>query len=102
MELVQLRLPRDCAERIRFAARRPDFTHSLREFLDHDAVMVADYPMLRDLMWTGRRRSVITAEEAFHVYERNWRFVNPEKLDAPERALIERLTQRYGKGLINA
>jgi hypothetical protein len=36
------------------------------------------------------------------LYERNWRFVDPGRLDERERALIERLAQRFGAGVIHA
>jgi hypothetical protein len=58
--------------------------------------------MLRDLLWTGRRRELLPAREAFNLYERNWRFVNPAELTTNESELIERLRRRYGDGLLHA
>lgn len=102
LEVVQLRLPSARARLLRTAARRPGFQEKFTEFLSGEVVRIADYPMLRRLLWTGRRRELVPAEEAFRVYERNWRFVNPARLDAAELALIARLKERYGKGLLNA
>lgn len=102
LEVVELRLPSERARLLRAAARRPGFEEKFGEFLAGEVVRVAGYPMLRRLLWTGRRRELLPAEEAFRVYERHWRFVNPARLDAAEAALIERLKARYGKGLLNA
>jgi hypothetical protein len=80
----------------------PEFQNELKDFLGERVVRVTDYPMLRDLLWTGRRRELLQAREAFNLYERNWRFVNPAELTTDERALIERLRRRYGDGLVHA
>lgn len=65
-----------------------------------ETVCIADYPQLALLAWQ-RRSPVIDAEEAFALYESNWRFVDDETLTNQERALIERLTEAYGKGVLN-
>ena len=57
-------------------------------------------PILRSLLWTGRKRDHIPAKEAFQHYEKNWRFVR-RCVDDKERRLIERLAKAYGAGLIN-
>ncbi len=58
-------------------------------------------PVLKSLLWTGRERDRIPAEEAFRNYERNWRFVRLEKLEPQEQQLIDQLARTYGAGLIN-
>ena len=102
LELVQLRLPGARARRLRAAARLPDFQARLEEFLGGELLRVDDYPVLRSLLWTGRRREFLPAEEAFKAYERHWRFVSPAQLRSDELALVERLKRRFGKGLLNA
>jgi len=102
LETVALKLPRNHAGPLRLIARLPEFQNELKDFLGERVVRVDDYPMLRDLLWTGRRRELLPAREAFNVYERNWRFVNPAELTTDERALIERLRRRYGDGLVHA
>jgi len=102
LETVALKLPRDFAGPLRFAARHPEFQGELQDFLGERVVRVADYPMLRDLLWTGRRREFLDAQEAFDIYERNWRFVTPSELEDHEKALIERLCRRFGGALLNA
>jgi hypothetical protein len=64
-------------------------------------VHLPDYPQLRDLAW-NRTDEYIPAKEAFQLYERNWRFVEPDRLDPKERELIDRLKARFGGGVINA
>lgn len=102
LQTVALKLPRDQAESLRVVARLAGFQDELRDFLAERVVRVADYPMLRDLLWKGRRREFLPAQEAFDIYERNWRFVNPAELVDAEKALIERLRRRFGGGLLNA
>jgi len=102
LETVTLKLPRICAEPLRLAARLPRFEDDLKDFLGERIVRVAEYPMLRDLIWTGRQRELLPAREAFDIYERNWRFVNPSELGENEKELVERLCRRFGSGLLNA
>jgi hypothetical protein len=93
---VALKLPRAQAQPLRLVARLPGFEEELREFLEERAIRVDDYPLLRDLLWTGRRPDLLPAREAFETYQRNSRFVNPAELDDREKALIDRLRRRYG------
>lgn len=99
---VQLRLPAALAERLQAAARLPAFEREVADFVAEQLVAVDEHPVLRELMWTGRRREIVGADEAFRIYERHWRFVRSAALDPKERKLIERLAERYGAGLINA
>ena len=98
---VQLRLPRPLAAKLVAAARTAEFDEGLDALLDVVVLHLADYPALRDIAW-NRTDEYIPAREAFSLYERNWRFVDPEKLEERERALIQRLAQRYGAGVIHA
>jgi hypothetical protein len=98
---VQLRLPRPVATKLVAAARAPEFADALAAFLDHVVIRLADYPALQDIAW-NRAEEFISAREAFGLYERNWRFVEPGKLDAREQALIRRLADQYGEGVIHA
>ncbi|MFT5531893.1 MAG: hypothetical protein ACI802_000109 [Candidatus Paceibacteria bacterium] len=61
---------------------------------------VDDYPQLALLAWSRVLRD-ITEEDAFALYERNWRFVDVDALTAAERGLIDRMTDQYGKGVMN-
>ncbi|HCX88140.1 MAG TPA: hypothetical protein DG761_08945 [Gammaproteobacteria bacterium] len=70
-------------------------------FLEDFLVDIQRWPALRELAW-NRVDRWIPAEEALSLYERNWRFVEPEHLSIEEKALIDRLTERHGGGVRNA
>jgi hypothetical protein len=62
---------------------------------------IRQYPQLTLIAWSRQPDDEITAEEAFGLYESNWRFVDQDRLDKDERDLIEVLTKTYGNGLMN-
>ncbi len=64
-------------------------------------VNLEETPVLRSLLWTGRKRERIDAREAFRHYENNWAFVRNAPMGPRERRLLERLKREYGGGLIN-
>ncbi|MFY8107257.1 MAG: hypothetical protein ACOVKO_10095 [Elstera sp.] len=64
-------------------------------------VRIADYPELRKLCWNRPPEAVLDGADALALYERNWRHVDPEALEANERALIQSLATRYGGGVLN-
>jgi hypothetical protein len=101
MTAVPLKLAAHDAERMRAALARPEFTHRLRGLLDDALVEIAAYENLAALCW-NRRDRYLGAEEAFRLYERNWRLVDQRRMKTAERALIERLAARYGNGVLNA
>jgi hypothetical protein len=98
---VQLKLPKQVAEKLRVARRAAAFVDRLDAALERFVVRLADYPQLSDLAW-NRVDRFIPVEEAFQLYERNWRFVDVARLDERERLLIERLKVSCGNGEINA
>jgi hypothetical protein len=100
-ELVQLKLPRATATKLRVAMRETDFADALDRLLDDLVITIADYPALTDITW-NLAVSHIAARDAFAVYERNWRFVDERTVIPRERALIERLAARFGSGIIHA
>ena len=95
---VRLRLPASLAMQLRFAAQQPAFTAALSEFLDSTLVDVARYPQLK-LLCSNRRLPWFSAEDAWSLYERNWRFIECGQLETTERELIDRLTARFGAGV---
>ena len=95
-----LKLPQRDAERLRAALAWPGFLPRLQKFLVQQTVAVKDYDNLALLMWS-RNESFITAEEAFRIYERNWRFVDVGRMKPKERALIDRLVREYGNGVLH-
>lgn len=98
--LCQLKLPKRVAERLRHALAAPGFAAELEAFLEQSVVDVRQYPNLRLLCW-NRAGRFLTQRDAFGLYERNWRFVDTRTLGKKERALIDRLTAKYGNGVLN-
>jgi hypothetical protein len=98
---VQLALPAGIAAKLAAARRAPGFVQQLDDALDRLVVRLADYPQLEDLAW-NRIDEFIPATDAFKLYERNWRLLDPRMLEDRERALIERLKAELGSGEINA
>ncbi len=62
---------------------------------------ISDYPQLRLIAWNRAADDYLEEREAFGLYEENWRFIDTEQLASSERALIERLTEEYGGGILN-
>ncbi len=95
-----VKLPRAVAERLKAGMKMPGFDKRLHAFLAEAIVAVRDYPGLAALAW-NRTDAFVTDEEAFRLYERNWRFVDTRTMPPNERALLARLTEKYGKGVRN-
>ena len=95
---AQLRLPAPLAAQLMFAAQQPAFTAALSEFLDSALVEAARYPQLKLLCW-NRHSPWLSAADAWSLYERNWRFIENERLEPAERQLIDRLNARFGAGV---
>lgn len=64
-------------------------------------VTPSDYPELRLICWHCDPAKPITEEVAFGLYERNWRYIDHSRLSAGEQALINRLKDKFGNGVIN-
>jgi hypothetical protein len=62
---------------------------------------IGQYPQLSLIAWSRQPCDEITAEEAFGLYESNWRFVEQDRLEQEERDLIDCLVATYGNGLMN-
>ncbi|GBU15176.1 hypothetical protein AwPolaro_05540 [Polaromonas sp.] len=62
---------------------------------------LSEFPQLRCIAWNLRDDDTVDEREAFSLYERNWRFVDQAHLQASEKALIERLTNQFGRGVMN-
>jgi hypothetical protein len=86
-----LQLAEKCRARYRAKARR-SAAHSLR---------IEDYPQLKLIAWSGAATGSIDEKDAYALYERNWRFIEPGQLTAGEKALIERLSAKFGHGLLH-
>ncbi|MEO8411317.1 MAG: hypothetical protein ABI478_12175 [Propionivibrio sp.] len=62
---------------------------------------IADFPQLKLIAWNRGENALIEDEEALALYERNWRFVEQDRLGQQERELIDRLVKMYGHGVLN-
>jgi hypothetical protein len=98
--LCQVKLRPPTAAKLRDALSLPGAEEALAAFLDDLIIDAREFPGLRDLLW-NRDSTRVTAREAFDLYERNWRFLEPATLSVIERALIDRLALRFGGGLLN-
>jgi len=96
----QIELPRADAERLKAGVRQPDFARRLKAFLDETVIALDDYDNLRALCW-NRTTRYLGPEEAFRLYERNWRHVDRKNMTDAERTLIARLADRFGSGVLN-
>jgi len=97
---VELRLPVIQAERLRVAVNLPGFNSALDQFLKDLVLDIDQWPTLHELAW-NRVDRWIPAEEALALYERNWRFVQPQQLTQAESDLIDHLKHRFGGGMLN-
>lgn len=60
-------------------------------------VRIADHAQLRRLAWQLPPDAELTAEEAWGIYERNWRHADPSALDPRERQLLHDLARALGR-----
>lgn len=97
---VSFKLGARDAELLRVALQLPEFSTRFGLLLDDLVVEIAACEQLALLCW-NRRVRFISAQDAFALYERNWRLVDQRRITAAERALIERLAVRYGNGVLN-
>ena len=61
----------------------------------------ADFPELRLICWHQSPDLPLSEAEAFGLYERNWRYINLDRLTPAEIHLIEHLKATHGIGVIN-
>jgi len=64
-------------------------------------LQIDDYPQLKLIAWNRSGSETIAEEDAFALYERNWRFVDRDALTQKEKVLIARLTKKFGQGVMN-
>ena len=81
--------------------RRRSATRTRRRPARHARIRLGDYAQLRQIAWQLDPGVVeLGPEEAFALYERNWRHVDRDAMDAAERALLADLTATVGKGVL--
>ena len=65
-----------------------------------DVIVPARFPGLRGLAWNRDPDRPLPAEDAFTLYERQWRHVDVAALTDDERALIAALGEKFGHGVM--
>jgi hypothetical protein len=95
----QLTLPERTAERLRLAVQFDGDCARLDEWLATQVVDSTAWPALASLCWSRSERW-ISGAEALGLYERNWRLLVPNALDADEAAFVQALAEAHGKGLL--
>jgi transcriptional regulator with XRE-family HTH domain len=64
-------------------------------------IRLRDLPQLREAAWHMPAADVeLTPQEAFELYERNWRHIDRAAMGARETRLLEQLTKHVGKGVL--
>ena len=65
-----------------------------------NTVVVANYPQLSILAWNLHQQQ-LPEDEVFALYERNWRFMEVDRLSHEESQLLDYLIKKYGNGVLN-
>ena len=63
--------------------------------------VIGEFPQLQLIAWNRNPPDEITCEEAFDLYERNWRFIDEDAMLPHERAVVDRLIREYGHGILH-
>jgi transcriptional regulator with XRE-family HTH domain len=80
---------------------RPRRTSAAAAARPPQRIRIDRYPQLQQIAWhLGPSTTELGPEEAFALYERNWRHVDRGAMDAKEAALLKRLTATIGKGVL--
>ena len=66
----------------------------------HQQIVPAEFPELALLVWNRDPTRAIPAEEAFALYERNWRHVDREHMAPAGADLVRELANALGYGRI--
>jgi hypothetical protein len=59
-----------------------------------------DYEQLKFLCWNIKDNISLSPEEVLSIYERNWRWIEVDKLQQDEKELIQNLVHDYGRGVL--
>ncbi|GAA0259851.1 hypothetical protein GCM10009126_26550 [Rhodanobacter caeni] len=64
-------------------------------------IRVAEYPQLKRLTWNRPGAASLAERDAFSLYERYWDLLDSDEMLPRERALLQRLVEKYGKGVLH-
>ncbi len=62
-----------------------------------DQIRIASYPELKRLAWQLKGEKALTPKEALALYERNWRHLDVDAMNARERELLRALLNAFGR-----
>lgn len=98
--LDSLRLSQDLADVAEDARRRTPGERLPPRRLP-TRIRVDAYPQLRQIAWhLSESGATLTPKEALELYERNWRHIDQDRVMPKERALIKKLVDSVGKGVM--
>ena len=60
-----------------------------------EKIAIAKYPQLKNLSWQLKADTQLTQQEAWGIYNRNWRHLDEGELTAAEEALIQNLKKKF-------
>ncbi|MCL2901373.1 hypothetical protein [Brenneria tiliae] len=63
-------------------------------------IKIADYPQMKACAWYLTQDTQFDDREALSFYERNWKYIEQDKLTPHERRLIKRLSEELGNGFL--
>jgi transcriptional regulator with XRE-family HTH domain len=64
-------------------------------------VRLDEYPQLKRLIWNRPGAVALAERDALALYERHWDLVDTEQMTAHEHALVRRLVDKYGHGVLH-
>lgn len=59
-------------------------------------IALSKYPQLKKLAWQIKKTQKLSPQEAFNLYERNWRHIDLNEMDSKELKLIQELMTLFG------
>lgn len=66
---------------------------------DEQKINGLNYPELCWVLWDHKDKNV-SEEQAFYAYEKNFRFLDIERMDDGERAFFNKLMNKFGRGVL--
>lgn len=66
--------------------------------LSQVTIRIGDLPQLRQIAWQLSDDTEISEVEALHLYERNWRHIDPGAFDDRERDFVQHLADVHSHG----
>ena len=64
-------------------------------------VCIEEYPQLKRLTWNRPGAKSLTERDALALYERHWDAIDADHMTPHERALLQRLVDKYGQGILH-